>query len=67
MISQTGFNPNSLLGLYLQEAEFLVKKAGFNIRVLSRDGHQFIATRDYKRDRINVRIVKDKITEAKIG
>ena len=61
------FNCGSVIGLYEQEALYLIKKAGFHARTLSVDGKQFIATRDYRIDRINLRFINGKVIEAKVG
>lgn len=37
------------------------------IRIVHRDGENFIVTRDYKTDRVNLSIEKGRVSKAEIG
>jgi len=61
------FDCQMLLQIPQQAAIGIIRKAGFIDRILSKDNTQFIATRDYRKDRINLRIVNGLVSEARIG
>ena len=44
-----------------------LKKAGYRVRISSRDGVYYILTRDYCIDRVNLTITNDIITKITIG
>ena len=57
----------NVVGMSEADATSAVERAGYTVRVLSRDGEDFPATADYRVDRINVRVVDDEVTEATVG
>ena len=61
------FNPRKLVGLSESSANRLARKNGYSIRVVYRDGQTFMGTRDYRTDRINLSIVRGRVTRATIG
>jgi hypothetical protein len=61
------FDPNKLIGLFEQEASYLIKKHGLKYRITKKDGKAAIITRDYMRDRINLEMEKGKVVSAKYG
>ena len=60
-------DPSKLIGLFEQEAAFLIKKHGFTYRITKINGKALIATRDYKHDRVNLEFENGKITRASVG
>lgn len=60
-------DPGKLIGLFEQEAAYLIKKHGFTYRITKINGKALIATRDYKRDRVNLEFEQGKIVKASIG
>lgn len=56
------------LDLPEDEATVQAYNEGFDrVRILARDGHHFIVTRDYKLNRMNFRIVNGLVTHASAG
>ncbi|WPH57680.1 hypothetical protein [Mycobacterium phage WXIN] len=57
-----------LVGMVEDKAIVEAYNEGFNVvRVLSRDGENFLVTRDLRADRVNFRIENDVVIEASIG
>lgn len=53
-----------LVGLKEKKAKKKASKAGYHLRVMERDGVLNVtATRDYRRDRINVAVADEEILE----
>lgn len=61
------FNPNNLIGLFEQEAIYLIKANGLLYRITKKDGKAAIITRDYKHDRVNLEFESGKVVRATIG
>lgn len=59
--------PNKFIGFPLDELEFFAQTWGYEIRKTKEDGRNFICTRDYHLDRINVELEKGLITRVNIG
>lgn len=57
----------SLLGMTEEAAQKSTEEAGYQFRVVSRDGKPLPTTMDLRTDRINVAIVDDQVTEATVG
>lgn len=57
----------SLIGLPEADAVAAVEAAGFEARIVARDGEYFAVTADYRVDRVNLEIVDEVITAASIG
>ncbi len=57
----------SLKGLTEAEAKVKIEEAGLVARVTSKDGQPLIVTRDYRLDRVNLHIEKEKVTKAYTG
>jgi hypothetical protein len=60
-------NLEELKGKSEAEAQRIVNEAKMIMRVTSRNGESYIVTRDYRRDRVNVKINKDRVYEASLG
>lgn len=60
-------NMPCVIGLSENEAAEHLKAAGFSYRVSSKDGTQFIVTRDWDPGRINLDIENDKVIRATAG
>lgn len=58
---------SSLEGLTEAEAKAKIEAAGLVARITRKDGELYIVTRDYRLDRINLEIVKEKVTKAYTG
>lgn len=56
-----------VVGMSEQEAQAAVGKAGYLLRVVARDGEQLPHTDDYVVSRINIAVVKGRVTEATVG
>lgn len=56
-----------LIGLFEQEAAYLIKAHKLTYRITKRDGNAFIVTRDYRHDRVNLEFENDKIVTASYG
>lgn len=50
------FDPQSLIGITIEDADILVKKHGVRLRVTHKDGRPGIVTADWRTDRINVKV-----------
>ncbi len=61
------FNPRQLVGLSESSATRLAQRNGFRVRVVARDGRNFPVTRDFRRDRVNLSIVRGRVIRATIG
>lgn len=57
----------SLVGKTYTEAQDLVQRAGLTIRVTSKDGQKFMVTMDHHTNRVNVDVVDDIVTSARLG
>lgn len=57
----------AVIGLGLNEADELIRAAGYRYRVVHRDGNNYICTMDYDTRRVNLHIMDRKITEARLG
>jgi hypothetical protein len=69
---QTGAEPTradvrALVGLEVSKAERIVRAKGWQFRVVARDGVWLPATRDFRRDRVNVEVKKGKVVHTHIG
>lgn len=56
-----------LIGMDLPSAETLIRDSGLISRVVSRDGISAIVTMDYRLDRVNLVVVQDLVTGARVG
>lgn len=56
-----------VVGLGLDEADSMIRDAGFRYRVVHRDGENYVCTMDYCNDRLNLSITDRKITKVSIG
>lgn len=54
-------------GFNAREAQHVIETAGLLFRIIRRDGHACVLTRDYRTDRIGVEIVDDLVVSAQIG
>jgi hypothetical protein len=57
----------SLVGVPEDEAVAAIEEAGWQARVVERDGEPFPATMDYREDRINLVVAGGLVTEATVG
>lgn len=57
----------SLIGMTEEAAQKSTEEAGYQFRVVSRDGKPLPSTSDLRPDRINVAILDDQVTEATVG
>lgn len=48
------FNPESIIGKTIEEANVVANENGYRIRVMCEDGQHFFGTCDYDLKRINV-------------
>jgi hypothetical protein len=58
---------SALVGLSESEAAAMAKDKGWELRVVSRDGEDFMVTQDYKTDRVNITVKSGKVTKASVG
>lgn len=58
---------SALVGLSESEAAATAKDKGWELRVVSRDGEDFMVTQDYKTDRVNITVKSGKVTKASVG
>jgi|GEM_PF-1301779 len=58
---------NTLIGLSEDEAMKVASSEGWEFRVAARDGEQYMLTKDYVMNRVNVTIVEGTITEVSVG
>ena len=56
----------SLVGATIEEATAELEKDGWQIRICSEDGEQYMLTCDYRTDRVNLDLVSGKITNVRI-
>jgi len=56
-----------LVGLTETEAKAKIEAVGFRFRITARDGVPFMGTRDYRLDRVNLVVEKEKVTKAYVG
>ena len=64
---ELSLDPSTLIGLTEHDATQKAKEAGYRVRVTVRDGKSYIGTCDFRRDRINFRVVGGQVTLAHIG
>ena len=57
----------TLVGLTEDEATKVAQGNGWTIRVVSRDGEQFMLTTDYSFSRVNISVVASLVTEVTVG
>ena len=57
----------ALVGLSEQEASKVATGNGWTVRIAMRDGEAFSLTMDYRQDRVNLTIEKDRVTKVDIG
>lgn len=57
----------TVVGLAEAEAIKAVEEAGFHAQVTEREGNYFVITRDYRTDRINLKVKDGLVFAAKIG
>jgi hypothetical protein len=58
---------NPLMGRTEKWAEEWALKNGFSLRVTQRDDKFFICTRDFRTDRVNIKVKNGKVFETDIG
>lgn len=51
------------VGKTLQEAKEYAESGGFTIRIVEEDGKAFMVTRDFKTNRLNLRLRNNKVTD----
>ena len=51
-----------IIGMSVKRAETLLKKHGFILRVMERDGEHFVGTCEMRTNRVNVVVENGKIT-----
>lgn len=56
-----------LVGLPEDDAVARIEEAGFEVRVVARDGEHFAVTEDYRPDRLNLTIQQGRVLEASVG
>lgn len=56
-----------LIGLKEVEAIKKLGDLGVKIRIVSRDGKNFVVTSDFKNDRVNLSIENGKVSKADVG
>lgn len=56
-----------LVGLTEDEATKVATGAGWTIRVVSRDGEDFMVTTDWQENRVNITVVDGKVTAVTVG
>jgi len=61
------FKIQSLIGLQENDAIEKIKEYNLKCRIISKDGKNFICTRDFRNDRVILVIVNENVTEARIG
>jgi len=57
----------NFVGLTVEEARKLATGRKLLFRIVERDGQQFRITKDFRRNRVNVKVTKGKVTEANRG
>lgn len=67
VVEQVDITPESLLGLMESEAQTQAQAAGWNVRVVSRDGEEMMTTRDYRDDRLNFSVDNGVVVEVTVG
>jgi hypothetical protein len=53
----------SIVGISEQEAIGIIKAAGLTYRIASKDGKNYMLTQDIRKDRINLHIANDIVTD----
>lgn len=56
-----------LVGMTEDDANDVIASGKMTARVVMRDGAPYVVTRDFKADRINLRIQNGNVTEAEVG
>lgn len=67
IVPLTDETAQSLVGLSEDEASKVATGNGWAVRIAMRDGEAFSLTMDYRQDRVNLTIEKDRVTKVDIG
>jgi hypothetical protein len=63
-VGDTAVDAAVFVGVDESEAEVLASERGLTLRVMSRDGEQFVGTADYRDDRVNLDVVDAMVVAA---
>lgn len=57
----------ALVGLTEKVATTCAENEGWNVRIVAKDGEEYMVTADYRSDRVNLTIVNDVVTAVNVG
>jgi len=60
-------NIKEIIGKTEEEAEEIAKEEGMHLRLMRKDEKSFCVTCEFRPDRINIEVEKDKIADAYVG